>query len=155
MGDYGKKWRSEPNASIYYGEFLVRKQGVVELYRDEMRAILLLIVYFLSVFSFEKVRPVQLSSCPYKFIEGPSPTFYMEGVYHSPRQLARWLDQVKSMNKYQDIDIGYIVLTGRNANIPAALFFLGEVKRLMKERGVYFIIYGDLYGETQVETVRW
>jgi hypothetical protein len=66
-----------------------------------------------------------------------------------------WLDQVKSMNKYQDIDIGYIVLTGRDANIPAALFFLGEVKRLMKERGVYFIIYGDLYGETQVETVRW
>lgn len=120
-----------------------------------MRAILLLIVYFLSVFSFEKVRLVQLSSCPYKFIEGPSPTFYMEGVYHSPRQLAMWLDQVKSMNEYQNIDIGYIVLTEDNANISIALSFLKDVKRLMKKSGVYFIIYGDLYGETEIETVRW
>lgn len=79
----------------------------------------------------------------------------MEGVYHSPRQLAMWLDQVKSMNEYQNIDIGYIVLTEDNANISIALSFLKDVKRLMKKSGVYFIIYGDLYGETEIETVRW
>lgn len=122
------------------------------------------LILFCLLFCFFAFSPrggrLEIAEYPYKFINGASLTFYMEGGYASPRIVAKLLDQLKGGDFFKDREIGYVVLAVKNENIPKVHSFLEEVKSLMKKKGVVFFIYGTLDNATldnqlPIDVVRW
>ena len=98
---------------------------------------------------------LEVAAYPYKFIDGESSAFYMEGADASPRIVALFLDQLKGSESFHDREIGYVVLAGKHENIPKVHAFLQQVKGLMKEKGVTFFVYGSWERKSPIDIVRW
>lgn len=112
--------------------------------------ILFFFIPFSPRYSFIEILPY-----PYKFIDDLSPTFYMEGGYHTPKLVASFIDRLKNSKHFMDIEIGVVVVAGKNENIPKVHSFLRKVKNLMENNGVIFIIYGSLSDKLQMDVVYW